>query len=93
MDETSWVVFVGVADEHHGNAYQSNEQRGQHAHSVHLQAVCVWMCTQVTQGININVKVMIVKKEKCFLNILPPSLPLSTHYREHLKGWRPTLPS
>ena len=36
MDETSWIVFVGVANEHHGNTYQSNEQRGQHACSVHL---------------------------------------------------------
>ena len=36
MDETSRIVFVGVTNEHHGNAYRSNEQCGQHACSVHL---------------------------------------------------------
>ena len=25
VDETSGIVFMGVANEHHGNAYQSNE--------------------------------------------------------------------
>ena len=25
VDETSWIVFVGVANEYHGNTYYSNE--------------------------------------------------------------------
>ena len=48
MDETSRIIFVGVANEHHGNTYRSNEQRGQHACSVHLHTV-VSMCIRVAK--------------------------------------------
>ena len=40
-DQTSWIVFVGIANKCHGNTYSSNEQGGQHACSVHLQHACV----------------------------------------------------
>ena len=49
VDETSRVVFMGVANEYHGNTYRSNEQRGQHACSVHLHTVVsVCMCVANT---------------------------------------------
>ena len=68
VDESSRIIFMGVANEHHGNAYQSNEQRGQHACSVHLNAMCV------AKKYVIPSHHVIVKKENCFFNILPPGL-------------------
>lgn len=34
--ETPWVVFMGVADEHHGHTHHSNKERRQHQYSMHL---------------------------------------------------------